>query len=65
MRVTIFFFLSRKRKQFDARREDSCSLLAASRVPREPYQRHGDFRERKNSQACGDWEQEGDLSVND
>lgn len=60
-----FFFLSRKRKQFDAGREESCSLLATSRVLREPYQRHGDLGERKHSQACGDWEQEGDLFVND
>lgn len=64
-RVAIFF-LSRKHKQFNARREGPCSLLASGRIPRELYQRHGGSRERENRQVCGAWEKDGEaLFVND
>lgn len=55
------FILSRKHKQFNARRKRPCSLLAPDRIPWESYSRHRGSRERENSQVPGTREQGGDM----
>lgn len=60
-----FFFSITKAQTIPCQEGTALLPVATGRIPREPYQRHGDSGERKHSQAYGAWEQEGDLFVHD